>query len=400
MRSLAFVLLVAACSRAPTSEPERAPEPSEPVATKPEPAPKVEAVATPVEERWLEDLLAADPANRELLADPARYRLQVLVTIVGPDAKTIEHGYRVDAEYTYPASAIKTFASVAALRELERLQAEGHAVELDTPIMFCALGRDRCREGPRTLAHEIHQMQLVSDNRAFNRLYDFVGHRAMNELAWAMGFDSVRIRHRMYDVDHAAVRRTTVKLELRPKHGAPVICAQRTSDLELPAPRVTAGLQIGEARLVKGKRVDGAMDFTDKNAVTLRDLHRLCLALARPDLPGVPQLGISAAHREVLLAAMTERAPEARFKPMLKGVARVVPSERVRYVSKAGRAFGFHLDNAYIEDRESGRAMAVTAVLYVDADGVLDDDRYEYDTVSFPFFARLGEALAKAVLVP
>ncbi|HWB77271.1 MAG TPA: serine hydrolase, partial [Nannocystaceae bacterium] len=238
------------------------------------------------------------------------------------------------------------------------------------------------------------------DNRAFNRLYDFVGHRAKNELAWAMGFDSVRVRHRMYDVDDEAVRRTTAKLELRPKDSAAVIVPQRTSDLELPAPLVGAGLQIGEARRVKGKRIDGAMDFTAKNAVTLRDLHRLALALARPDLPGVAQLGISAAHREVLVADMTELAPEARYKPMREGVARVVPAQHLRYVSKAGRAFGFHVDNAYIEDGRSGRAMAVTAVLYVNADGVLDDDRYEYDTVSFPFFVRLGEALAKAVLTP
>ena len=391
MRRLASVLLVGACSRAPTQEPERTPERAPEVVAQSEPAAEVAAIAPPVEDRWLADLLAQDPANRDLLADPARYRLQVLVTIVEPGAKTTEHGYRVDAEYTYPASAIKTFASVAALRELERMQSEGHAVELDTPIVA---------DGRFTLGDEIRKMQLVSDNRAFNRLYDFVGHRAMNELAWAMGFDSVRIRHRMYDVDDERVRRTTAKLELRPKGGARVIVPERTSDLELPPPLVGVGLQIGEARLVKGKRVEGAMDFGAKNAVTLRDLHRLGLALARPDLPGGAQLGISAKHRDVLVAAMTERATEDRYKPLLKGVARVVPTERVRYVSKAGRAFGFHLDNAYIEDTASGRGFAVTAVLYVNADGVLDDDRYEYDTVSFPFFVRLGEALAKAVLAP
>jgi hypothetical protein len=321
------------------------------------------------------------------------------VTIV-EHGQAIEHGYRVDAEYTYPASAIKTFASVTALRELERLQSEGHAVELDTPIVLCALGRRRCHDGRTTLADEIRKMQIVSDNRAFNRLYDFVGHRAMNELAWAMGFASVRIRHRMYDVDDEAVRRTTAKLELRPRQGEAVVVPERTSDLELPPPTIANGLEIGDARLVHGKRIDGPMDFRDKNAVTLRDLHRLCLALARPDLPGMPQLGISAAHREALLAVMAEGDAQdpARYKPMMKGIARVLLPAKVRYVSKAGRAFGFHLDNAYIEDRESGRAMAVTAVLYANADGVLDDDRYEYDTVTRPFFDHLGETLAKAVL--
>ena len=48
-----------------------------------------------------------------LMEDPARYRLQVLVTVIAPKGaegpRTSEHGYRVDVEYVYPASAIKTF---------------------------------------------------------------------------------------------------------------------------------------------------------------------------------------------------------------------------------------------------------------------------------------------------
>jgi hypothetical protein len=32
----------------------------------------------------------------------------------------------------------------------------------------------------------------------------------------------------------------------------------------------------------------------------------------------------------------------------------------------------------------------LSATLYVNADGVLNDDRYEYDTIGYPFLAELG----------
>jgi hypothetical protein len=38
----------------------------------------------------------------------------------------------------------------------------------------------------------------------------------------------------------------------------------------------------------------------------------------------------------------------------------------------------------------------LSANLYANADGVLNDDRYEYDTVSRPFLAALGRAALAA----
>src|SRR5690349_667371 len=65
----------------------------------------------------LADCLARSPEKfKKLLADPAKYRMQILVSEVmeaGMGARLRRFGYRVDAEYFYPASAIKTCAAVA-----------------------------------------------------------------------------------------------------------------------------------------------------------------------------------------------------------------------------------------------------------------------------------------------
>ena len=83
-----------------------------------------------------------------------------------------------------------------------------------------------------------------------------------------------------------------------------------------------------------------------------------------------------------------------RFKPFLRGLERVRPRKDMRLVSKAGKAYGFRLDNAYVEDRVTGRAFLVTAGLHVDMDGTLNDDKYDYDLAD-RFLADLAEGLAR-----
>lgn len=376
---------------------------------------------------WLVEQLSSHPKIARLMEDPERFRFQVLVTVIPPKgaagAKTSEHGYRVDVEYVYPASAIKTFASVAALRKLEALRQEGHAVGLDTPLAYCegAGRRRRCKTkddsnlagGVITIGHEIRKMQLVSNNISFNRLYELVGHREINEDLWSLGFGSLRIHHRMYGVQDPVVQRTTPRVELRPAKGERVVIPERVSDLVMPDTEAIE-LRIGVAYIddATGERVDEPLDFSGKNYVSVRDLHRLTLALNRPDLPGVPDLGLRETDRAFLLEAMIEdplASPNPvytdphdsglRYHTMITGMMKVMPLARIRYAGKAGRAYGFLLDNAYVEDLESGRAMAVTLVAYANENGVLNDNLYEYDGVTRPLVKAMGEVLGRAVLL-
>lgn len=388
-----------------------------------EPPPKTSLT----DDAWLTAVLGKNADIARLMEDPARYRLQVMVTVIMPkraeesSPRTSQHGYRVDVEYVYPASAIKTFAAVSALRKLDGLRKAGHEVGLDTPVALCAGGKRGCRTkdesnvegGVITLGHEIRKMQLVSDNFSFNRLYDFVGHRELNEDLWALGFSSMRMHHRLYSGSDPLEQKKTPRIELRPPGGKKVVIPARTSDLELP-PTEAVELRLGVAYIddATHSRVDEPMDFAGKNYVSVKDLHALTLALCRPDLPGVPQLELDPGDREALLSAMTEdplastnpiytdeHASGLRYHTMIKGMMRVMALERILYTGKAGKAYGFHLDNAYIEDKKSGRGMVVTVVGYANANGVLNDNVYEYDTVTRPLLLGLGELLASAVLL-
>ncbi len=371
-------------------------------------------------------VLAAYPAVRR---DPAAHRFEVLVTCLdeGGAGPAIRQGrYRVDADYVYPASAIKLFVTAATLAWLSEVRAEVPALGWDSPVARCT-GSGRCtpiedptnrrppHAGVATVGHLVRRVHLVSDNVAYNLLYDLVGHERLHRWAWDRGLASLRVQHRMFSWAPAQVQRSTPAMAVG-DGTARVFVPARRSELALP-PLPFADVRLGRAYIDPRTRarVDEPMDFTAKNYASLEDHHRLLLGVVRPDLRGVaalrvPDLGIDDDLRRRLVEAMTEDPnrsvdpaypPPHRgavaFKPMLPGVARVVPAGRVTYTNKAGRAYGFHVENAAI--RVGDRTAVVTAAIYGNADGVLNDDRYDYDRLTRPLLADLGEAVARACLV-
>lgn len=333
---------------------------------------------------WITTTCAGTPAA-PWLARAEAHRVQILVREVELEdgkqipARITAHAFRVDAEYVYPASAIKTLLSVAALNALRARAGD----ELD-----------RLAENP--LADAISRLQIFSDNLAFSELYDFVGHRELNESLWRLGFESVRVHHRMGGTREEGLDLPRVSLAVG---GERLVIEARRSDLVLPATRA-AKLAVGERHKSRaGELVAEPMSFADKNYVSLDDLQRLNMSLVHPGAPGTRALGLHPDDRALLLRAMSATAPGGEHhKPLLSGVRRVTGDADLRYVGKSGRAYGFHIANAYIENLEARRGLYVTAAIYANPNGIVNDDVYDYEGSTQPFMTALGGALARALL--
>ena len=76
------------------------------------------------------------------------------------------------------------------------------------------------------------------------------------------------------------------------------------------------------------------------------------------------------------------------------GIAPLPPG--VRVFNNIGQAYGFLIDNAYVQDEAHDMEFLLSAVLYVNADGGLNDDKYEYDRIDFPFLRDLGWRMYEA----
>lgn len=372
--------------------------------------------------------VAGSQLLRRVFDHAEEHRLQVLVTEV-PKAESAgsasaqaplrRHGFRVDAEYFYPASTVKLAIAGAALAAMERLAAAGVApIGIDTPLRFHPVFEDEQIEehdasdterGCISLGHEVRKVMLVSDNPASNRLFTFVGHREVNEMLWTAGFPSARINHRLEVARTPEQNRRTGRVDLldAPQGTTITHIPERTSELCRDNMGVP-GLEVGHTHVVSGKVLARPMSFLQKNRMSLLDLQNLLLSIARPDLPlDVPGVQFSPANRALLVEAMTEfpaRSRNPRYdaaaypdhfaKPLLPGL-RAQLGAGVSVTSKVGQAWGFTIENALVRHERLRVDLAVTATIYANSRGVLGDDSYDDKTIAEPFMADLGAALAR-----
>ena len=145
-----------------------------------------------------------------ILSRPEQHRLQVLLSVpVRTESgswRLEQHGYRVDAEYFYPASTVKTAAAVAVLENLRPAESWGEAVTIATPLRFypqfeqlepVSADETNLDGGSITIGHEVRKLFLVSDNEAFNRLFELAGRDAVNAAMHRVGLGSFHVVHRL-----------------------------------------------------------------------------------------------------------------------------------------------------------------------------------------------------------
>jgi len=425
----AMGVLVAAC--APRDPPAAAAAPSATVAEASTTAAEI-ATAIPVEApspnaQFEAQLRASDPRLATWMDQAADLRLQILVTEVRDGAPWQTFSFRADKEYFYPASAIKPFIAVASLR-FANARAKG-PIEPFSRIIRCEHNRPRCEPPPDdedkdaekaeaesqeasataepekkhkrlTFGEEIQKLLSYSDNDSYDRLYDMVGHRELNEAMAAIGFPEVRFQHRMGGLP--SMQKTSLAFRLIRPTGQAIAMKERTSDLVLP-PLAIDGLGIGASHQTEHGIVDGPMDFSEKNRASLHDMQRLLISLVYPEKEGSAQLDITDTQRSALVAAMTRTlqpgAKVADHYPMGPGMLDVVPTANLRYVGKAGKAYGFLLENAFVENNETHRAVFVAATVLANPDGVMNDDVYAYEEIARPVLRAIGVAVAQQFLV-
>lgn len=362
-----------------------------------------------------------EQAFAPMLAAPKQYRLQILYSEVRKEngkTRLVRHGYRVDAEYFYPASAIKLGLAVGALEALhDSPRVKKRKVDFSTPARFRDYYTGNIEErdptdtvtGRMTIGHEIKKLLLVSDNQSYNRLYSFLGQREATTRMWKLGLTSVRLRHRLGGLPVPGDDpRITPEVTLLPPGEEPLVIPETKSDLPL-GPNDATGVLVGSSHIApSGAKIEGPLSFAEKNAISLQDIQDLLIKVVRPDLSTGPLPQLTPKDKELLANALGTRpslsknpsfeggaALDDLHKPMLQGLTRAFPQSRVFVYSKAGRAYGFSVENAYVLFPNEKKSFFVAAVLYTNDNGVVGDDKYPYNEVAIPFFANLGEVLSR-----
>ena len=364
------------------------------------------------------------PTIQKVMADPKGHRLQVLIgePEIQPDGRTVlrRSAFGDEQQYYYPASTVKLGAAVAALLELQRLstqaqaQAAGAAEGAFTLAGSWQIGprfSGDAEDGPWIpIEEDLRAMLVVSANPPFNHCYELVGPKRLNETLWQAGLESARIWHRLQEPHTRQENLMTRPLTLR--QGAVTLHRPARDEQFALDNSHLRELEVGRAHVSGGKVVERPMSCADKNAITVRDLQDLMAMVVRPDIAlqkrGFPELSLGA--RRFLtteLARYPRESPAPRYdekkypddygKFCLPGLRKAVPAESLRVYAKLGRAYGFSIENDYIEDERTGRGFFLTAVLFTNPDGVMGNDAYDYEGLADPFFAELGELIGREI---
>lgn len=361
-----------------------------------------------VDTDWQDVFARMPPALAGLVDDP-RHAIQLRRVRVLRDDDGMQRfetrDYGLHPRRWFPAASVTKLPM--ALLMAEAVQAAGGGADsvlrLDAAPASGEWGDESLDDN---FARGIDRTFAVSENRPYNRWYDMLGGERIHRRLAELGYPHVRLISRLGSSDIEANRRTgggaLLSADGRELRRFPAGIA---SSRRFPFGRVSFG---DGWQNDDGSVIHGPHDFSHANFLSLADSLRMLQAFVSPEsVPAAQRWKIDGALRARLLRAMalrpreseSPRYPEAEHPD---GYARwfFVGDGRARYpdgltvFGKSGMAYGSLSEVAYVVDRDSGVECMLAASIQVNADGILNDDRYEYDTVGIPFMA----AWARAVL--
>src|SRR6476469_2478207 len=163
----------------------------------------------PRTDKFLTDLFRknASPLLNHILDNPDSFHYQLIYTQINRDMDNNPHfkNYylRVDSsEYFNPASTVKLPVALATLQKLNEIKSDAinkYSVMLtdsSRPSQTKVLRDSTAENGYPTVVHYIKKIFTVSDNDAYNRLYEFAGQEYLNTTLWKKGYKGTRITRR------------------------------------------------------------------------------------------------------------------------------------------------------------------------------------------------------------
>jgi hypothetical protein len=356
------------------------------------------------------------PTLKKVLADTSKFQAQILYTQIDRN----EHGNPLftdysfnlnDTLYFYPASTVKLPIALLALEWLEEQSIEGLNLETTMltdsvrPSQLAAFRDSTSQDGLPSIGHYIKKILLVSDNDASNRLYELMGMDYINQKLQEKGLLNSVITQRLSFPISAEENRHFNPIRFVDNSGKTL--------LELPARHsdsayvVPGSPKIGKAFYRNDSLILGGMDFSYKNKFALSDLHGVVKRVIFPEaFVGIERFNLNEEHRDFVLKYMSMLPRESDYpkydsteyydsysKFFKFGADKNPIPSRFRIFNKTGWSYGFLIDGTYFVDFESGVEFFVSAVVYVNEDQILNDDKYETEEIGLPFFAELGDYL-------
>lgn len=353
---------------------------------------------------------------QQVIQHPETYRLQIIYTRIDRDRANkptfTNYYFNVDStNYFNPASTVKLPAALLSLEKINALN--NPAVTKFTAMQFDSAYSKQTKEWTdRTseteypsIAHFIKKAFLVSENDPYSRLYEFIGQGDFNRRLHQMGYSDTRITHRFVRMTADENRHTNPIRFVRPDgnliYAQPPVHNTDPFDFSRVA-KLGSGYMTGNDSLVHEP-----FNFTERNKMPLETFQQILQSVLFPmSVPAKQRFNLTEADYQFLYQYLSQFPGEtnypkydstqyydtyAKFFFMDSTHHKLPPG--VRVFNKVGWAYGFLTDASYVADFTHNIEYMLSATVYVNSDGILNDDKYDFDTIGQPFMYQLGQTI-------
>ncbi len=377
----------------------------------------VNNIAQPRTDNLLKEIFSAekDSLFQSVIRHPETYRYQIIYTQINRDKRNnpsfTNYYYNYDSlQYFNPASTVKMPLAFLSLEKLEQMKLNG--VTLFTPMQFdsaysrqTVLYRDSTSDdGLPSTAQFIRKAFLISDNDAYNRMYEFVGQQRINRRLHDMGYTDLRITRRFMRMNEDENRHTN-PIRFIKSDGSLIYEQQMAYNRDsFDFSHIN---RMGKAYMnAQDSLINEPIDFTTANNVTVYHLQQLLQSVLFPfSVQAKQRFDLQKADYDFLYRYLSQYPSETDYpkydtnsfydsyvKFFFRHGSKNIP-DYIRVFNKVGWAYGCLTDVSYIVDFRNKVEFMLTATIYVNSDEVLNDDKYDYDNIGYPFLYKLGQCV-------
>jgi hypothetical protein len=368
---------------------------------------------------FLKNLLESHPELfSHVLNHPTHNEVQILYTQIDRDQNNLPHfisySYRLNANhYFYPASTVKLPTAIFALEKLNKLKIKHLTIKsvMKTDSSFAGETRlemdTLAKNGLPSIEQYIKEILLVSDNFAYNRLYEFVGRGEINDKLKKYNLNNTRIIGRLAVGDGGEGAKHTNAIDFY--DGDKLVYHKPAQYDGRDYPMHLENMIQGQGYIDRnGKLVMQPFDFSDKNVYPIADQQSVLKRLLFPEVfPEDQRFNLTKEQYKLIYHYMSMFPTESRYPAynppeyfpayckwlFYGGDSTAVIEPHIRIFDKIGDSYGYDIDNAYIVDFKNKVEFMLTAVVQSNDDGIYNDDKYEYKTVCLPFMKNLGQII-------
>ncbi|MBS1745079.1 MAG: serine hydrolase [Bacteroidetes bacterium] len=367
---------------------------------------------------FLENILATNknPLFQKVLSNPDEYRLQIIYTQINRDKNNVpaftNYYFNEDSLFFFnPASTVKLPLAALSLEKLNTMKITG--VNKFTSMQFDSAYQRQVKElqdstaqsGYPSIAQFIRKAFLISDNDAYNRMYQFVGQQRINRSLHAKGYNSTRITREFMGYTEDENRHTNpidfINNDERIIYHQPMQYNTDSFDF-------SHTIKIGRAHYDNNDSlINEPIDFTRVNNLPLYDLQQILQSILFPySVPSSQRFDLSKDDYAFLKQFLSQYPSETNYpkydtaqyfdsyvKFFFRDSAHHSIPPYIRVFNKVGWAYGFLIDASYIVDFKHKVEYMLAATIYANSDGILNDNKYDEETVSHPFMYQLGQTI-------